>query len=434
MIASIPKATQVGEMPAVLAKKKFEYNLEGLRGLASLVVVWYHAIYLQSSVDPGYNPSGLFAYYPSGHLSVLVFFVLSGYVIGITNKTPMTWKGVGPYLKKRFVRIYPIYGVAMLLTLVVAAPHPLSAWLANLSLTQVLLAPVVAENAPAWSLHYEILYYLLFIPLSMWRINAWWTALICLVLGTVNLLLWPGNTLFTSYAYGFTFWVAGLGLARNPLLAWHFSYQFLASTMLLFLSMTKFNIFETILLKIARLATGERLIYAQGIDQFRSAISLADLAFLPFGITCILVFTNKKLPFHRYALGVLFGLPAITFFYLAWSHKQIDLTSYVIPSIFYVAAVASAYFPSARVEVWAARLMARLVQLGSISYALYIVHFPIIAGLKRIRFFSGTSLTYGVRFAVLIILSLLLASLLEKKFQPLVRRFLDPYKPRAVPN
>lgn len=422
-------ATLHSEVVLAPEKRTFEYNLEALRGLAALMVVWCHAIGIKNYVDPHYNPSGPLAYQVPAHLSVILFFVLSGYVIGITNKTPLTGSSVGTYLKKRFVRIYPIYAVAMLLTLAVAAPYPLTTWLAHFSLTQVLLAPVIFENSPSWSLHYEVLYYLLFVPLSMCRVNAWVAAAFCTALGIGNLLLMPTNTLLTAYSFGFTFWLCGLGLARKSLPTTQFSYQFLMSMMLLLLSMRNFNYFASIVEKAAHLLAGNRLFYLPGTDEFRAIIYLADFGSLPLSMACILLFTSKDFPFRRYVVGFLFVVPAATFLYLAKSYKQIDLDPFVMSTLFYVLAVVLVMFPMQRIEDWSARLMRQLVKVGSISYALYIIHFPIMAGLKRIDFFSGSGLTYSVRFLLLMALSFAAAELLEKKFQPFVRGWF--FRPKA---
>ncbi|HEX8504325.1 MAG TPA: acyltransferase [Hymenobacter sp.] len=412
-----------------LEKRKFEYNLEGLRGLAALIVVWFHAVSVKNLLDPHYTPSGPLAYCVPGHLSVLLFFVLSGYVIGLTNKAPLTGAAIAAYLRKRFVRIYPIYAVALLLTLFVAQSYPLTTWLAHFSLTQVLLSPVIGENAPMWSLHYEVFYYLLFIPLSMWRVDAWLAAGACFFIGLFNQLAWPANTLLTSYSYGFTFWLCGLALARSPQPSLRSTYQFLLGMMLLLLSMRNFNVYETILLKVMRLAVGERLIYPAITEQFRAVISFADLAFLPFGMVCIRVFTNQNFPGRRYVLWALFGLPAATFLYIVQHNGQVDLNPYVMSTVFYLAAVAMVSFPSARVEAWSAWVMQQFVKLGGISYALYVVHDPIAECLRRIGVFSGTGMTYSVRFALLLALSLLAAHLLENKFQPLMRRLLESRRP-----
>ena len=65
---------------------QIEYNLEALRGVAALLVVCGHAIDNDSLLDPGYIVQGWTRIVFPVHLAVLLFFVLSGYVIGYSTK------------------------------------------------------------------------------------------------------------------------------------------------------------------------------------------------------------------------------------------------------------------------------------------------------------------------------------------------------------
>ena len=69
--------------------RTFDFKLEGLRGLAALTVVLGHTIVIKQTLDPHYQPTGVFSFQAPGHLSVLIFFILSGYVIGLTNQRPL---------------------------------------------------------------------------------------------------------------------------------------------------------------------------------------------------------------------------------------------------------------------------------------------------------------------------------------------------------
>ena len=85
--------------------------------MAALTVVLGHTIVIKQTLDPHYQPTGIFSFQAPGHLSVLIFFILSGYVIGLTNQRPLEAASIGTYLKKRIVRIYPIYLLSILLAL-----------------------------------------------------------------------------------------------------------------------------------------------------------------------------------------------------------------------------------------------------------------------------------------------------------------------------
>ena len=80
------------------------WPIEGLRGLAALMVMWWHYrhwVMPERDVDA-------FAY-----TGVDLFFVLSGFVFApyVFGK-PLA---LGPYMLRRVLRIFPLYVVALLL-------------------------------------------------------------------------------------------------------------------------------------------------------------------------------------------------------------------------------------------------------------------------------------------------------------------------------
>ncbi|WP_165903664.1 acyltransferase family protein [Hymenobacter gummosus] len=405
--------------------KKIEYNLEALRGFAALIVVWAHSIENHNLLDPGYTPRGIWSFVPPSHLAVLLFFVLSGYVIGLSTKQRLEGASIGVYLKKRLLRIYPIYFVSLLLTMAVAQPYPLTTVLGNFSLLQVLLTDIIRENDPSWSLHYELLYYLLFIPISYCRIPALPAALVCVLLGTLNLYLVPQHPLPTSYAYGFAFWLMGLALSQyaKQLPRKEAPFRVLLGLMLVLLTMNYFNVFDTAAHKLLRLVPG--LTYAPGLDAYATQIRFSDFAFLPYAVVFVLVFANKDFPGRRAVLGVLLGAPALTFVYLGLHFREIDLAPYTLAVLCYLAGVLAVLLPAAGLEKVSQRLVGRLIWIGGISYGLYIVHVPLLYLFGHISPVSGSGPTFLLRFVLFLPLALAVAYWLERKFQPRVRAHFD---------
>lgn len=76
--------------------------LDGLRGVAALLVIWYHVFegFATSPIDQKFN---------HGYLAVDFFFILSGFVIGYAYddrwKTTMTQK---EFFKRRLIRLHPM--------------------------------------------------------------------------------------------------------------------------------------------------------------------------------------------------------------------------------------------------------------------------------------------------------------------------------------
>lgn len=106
-------------------RQVFEW-IAALRGLAMLLVVWVHLgswwlsenhieikvmnLYHQVFVVP------LHLYQEGGHLGVLIFFLVSGWVVTFVSMQ----EGRRAFVIKRFFRIFPVYALAFFLTWLVA--------------------------------------------------------------------------------------------------------------------------------------------------------------------------------------------------------------------------------------------------------------------------------------------------------------------------
>ncbi len=132
--------------------------LDGVRGVAALVVVLEHALeswldgYTQWSVDT----------VNVGRVGIVAFFMVSGYVIGLT----LTHQTVRSFAIRRFWRLYPVYWLATTVWVLVDLPRtdPLSAYslfvvVANLTMLQGALPGVTGILGPAWTLGAELVYY-----------------------------------------------------------------------------------------------------------------------------------------------------------------------------------------------------------------------------------------------------------------------------------
>ena len=167
--------------------------LDAARFLAAVSVLLYHTWTIFYPDSPIKWP---------GHEAVVIFFVLSGFVIAhATDRPSVTWR---VYLQHRAARILPVAYAALLLSVVMAfvVPpggamfelvwKPLVANLAFLAQSaHVNLGPVY--NAPMWSLNYEVWYYIIF---GLWLYapanrRLLFVALACLVAGPRILLLMP---------------------------------------------------------------------------------------------------------------------------------------------------------------------------------------------------------------------------------------------------
>ena len=413
----------ISQIPLTDKAKKFNFDLEALRGVAAITVVWGHLIIIRPSLDPLFQPAGLWSYAPPAHLSVLVFFVLSGYVIGLAHAVPLTLATTLNYLKKRFVRIYPIYFICLLLALAVAKQsHSWGTLGSHFTLTQGLFSRVLDTFGPAWSLTYEAVFYLLFIPISIYRLSPVYTAALCIVVGCVNAYLFPrfGSPLVSSYAFGFGLWLCGLALARylrtpKPIA----SYASMASFLFLFLAIGKLDAPVTIFNQIASIALGRDLSLLPS-DQ-PGVVAFRDFGYLPYCLLIIIAFSGRQVKLFKQVQLVLLALPILTYYYY-YKHWDASTVSIIfLPTLFYGLAILLFMFPH-QFEVLAHKLIHALIPTGSISYGLYIVHFPILFAFAHLQSFSGTGFTFAARTVCFLAICAIAAYLLEKKFQPWVRK------------
>jgi peptidoglycan/LPS O-acetylase OafA/YrhL len=140
--------------PAIPPSLSIYFDL--LRLLAAMTVVVYHTW-------DRFFPDAHVKW--PGHEAVVVFFVLSGYVIAYTAARPgLSWS---EYARHRIARIVPVAWAALALVLGMALAKgvfPIGATLANmLFLGQAGFWWIEApSNAPYWSLSYEVWYYVIF--------------------------------------------------------------------------------------------------------------------------------------------------------------------------------------------------------------------------------------------------------------------------------
>jgi peptidoglycan/LPS O-acetylase OafA/YrhL len=137
-----------------------------LRGIASMLVVLFH---ITVNFSEATNKIFLFNFFKFGSSGVDIFFVLSGFIIAYANKEYVARpiKAVA-FLKRRFIRIFPIYWLIIsgFLAVQLIFPHYYNTHfelgIANFLATYLLLPDHVMINGVSWSLTNELFFYLLF--------------------------------------------------------------------------------------------------------------------------------------------------------------------------------------------------------------------------------------------------------------------------------
>lgn len=165
----------------VLKSKEHFAILDGLRGLAAVVVVIYHFMEI-AITDYSKN------FIAHGYLAVDFFFCLSGFVIAYAYDNRAEKLGILSFIKLRLIRLHPLVIIGSILGLLTFLFDPFSNFYsiygfgktALLFLASAFLIPypVMAErffnlfnlNAPAWSLFWEYIANLFYI-LILYRLS-----------------------------------------------------------------------------------------------------------------------------------------------------------------------------------------------------------------------------------------------------------------------
>ena len=180
---------------AAFADSKPHYELlDGLRGVAALVVMWYHVFegFATSPIDQGFN---------HGYLAVDFFFILSGFVIGYAYDD--RWKRsltTRKFFKRRLIRLHPMVIMGVVLGAITYwvqgcerwdGTHVATSMLMLAMLLNLFLIPVAPGagadvrgngemyplNGPNWSLFFEYIGNILY-ALFIRKLSTRWLAVL----------------------------------------------------------------------------------------------------------------------------------------------------------------------------------------------------------------------------------------------------------------
>jgi len=383
--------------------------LEFFRGAASIFIVGWHIAFLA----PTGHPTKLSGYWGTDML--MIFFMLSGIVINLTEtKKP---KSTAAFLKNRFVRIYPLFLVGMLLAmfalLVTRAPFPTGKVLAgNFMMVSTMddymgyIAASIKSNLAVWTLSFEMGFYVLFamtIGRNQKKAIFYWFLLSLIAIPLYFLKVEKDALYHVIAVFAFSsIWLIGYYI-------YEYRQYFYANRNVAFFSL--------------------------GILPLVSRLHFCANFYDPFKYFILSLFA---IPFLRYCLQLPYKGRQIKLIYLAIPHLVLVVCTFWIHYIPFSNALA--YSPLPYVYMGIAYLIHRsnfkqrfldLVNksgafLGRHSYAIYISHFPVVFIFSRLisNIFVYTVVTVSV--------AAVLAWLLENQVQPAVMRLINARKPAKI--
>lgn len=340
-------------------------ELEALRGFASLYIVLHHSITI-------FFLPNIFTYhiFKFGQEAVIIFFLMSGFVITMSmHKNDYSFR---EYLLHRFIRIYPIFIISILLSGIIyfsIYPHvafDLSQLISNIFMLQdkpelkpgTFSSPIF-HNEPLWSLSYEWWFYIIFY---------------------FHFLFFLKN----KHEYNLSLFSA-LALSLIGILTYKIHYN----------QVSIFLIYYFLWFSGGYLY----LILQQKNSLKKNLIKLGFSYILIIFIYWVLFIMNEQISHYV-------------------DHPFLELRHYISAAFFlFLSLIVSKFlFPKIKQYFLYIRIRNFFAFFGPISFALYVFHYPIKNLLNTIE------LNGWIKLLILFALSILLSYLAEIKFQPIIKK------------
>ncbi len=227
------QATPTAGADVLAPEMALSHLLNFSRAIAALLVLLFH---IRTTLMVPYDEldvhnwltKGAYAISTFGHDAVIIFFVLSGYLVGgaalridFTSSRDLRLYGID-----RGIRIGPVLIAATVFSAVLQQAAPLPGCsdipvtlVGNALALQNFLVRPLCNNLPLWSISNEVVYYFAFpVMLAVWSraISIWLgISLVCVTLvGVLSLRLAPLDE--TNIVLDFPFWLIGAALWFLP--------------------------------------------------------------------------------------------------------------------------------------------------------------------------------------------------------------------------
>lgn len=343
---------------------EFRPELQSVRGLAAICVALSHCI---TAVSFDQNSHAMVDALLNAHAAVILFFVLSGYVLTQSmQRSGVSFSGTLSFYIRRLFRIYPAlwltvaFACAIMIYGVTRPTLPISDWYAPYFEVNFLEARQLNPVTVATNM----------VPLSFWMIPPTWSIFVELV----------GSLLIPVFVYimrkSIRYALVVLAVLTVPVILWRYVLDLYASfTLLLYTVQFAFGVFIALWNPLAKLSS-KKLV----------AIGSAALAGLIF--------------YRAFANYLDAGqLMPITYRY---SYPISGLVEGLFAAAFIAAIATLPSVPFLRRK--------SLIYIGDISYGLYLIHFPMLGlvvgvlspmmGLQGIEgAFAAIGLTLALTFA-----------------------------------
>jgi len=202
-------------------RSEYVPQLTGIRAIAAWLVYLHHLPFAQPAAVAAALPAAVVAFNREMHIGVNLFFVLSGFLIyrryAATCDSSRSWWS--RYMHNRVARIYPMYFLLTIVTLLLLHEHSLRIWALNLTFLRGFSSKYLFSGiGQGWSLTVEECFYVLapILFLSFRKRRWFWTPLLFIYIAGTPLLLFNGAHMIieaTFFGRAFEFFI-GMAVAR----------------------------------------------------------------------------------------------------------------------------------------------------------------------------------------------------------------------------
>ncbi len=348
--------------------------LELMRGLASLDVFVWHLLNSNSGIP---HIPGLYRVAGWSRESVIVFFVLSGYVIALSQQR--LHRSALPFFKARVKRIEPLYLIALGAAVVTGwvVHEPCTRWqiIGHLFFLQSYEGSLVAPlrtNGPLWSLGNEFEFYMTLVLIlalrKSWLMGVWWA----LALAGVAVR-------YTGYVSSGAEGLALEFLAISP--CWLLGYLVAGYTSRYSLSLVSAITLFLMIPMVSYSDYGTVLVSAGAFDDLKCLLLALLIAPLIHTLAVRQLYPEAK------PIPQGWAIPLAAFLVIAlWAGTHPLRGFHPLPMAVFVA-LPVAFFAVAQLIAlggvewawpsgWGARFRRVAIFLGGASYALYVIHTP----------------------------------------------------------
>lgn len=341
-------------------------EFEFLRGIAAFYVFFHHTLFQFNIVEKTSILGKLFSF---GQEAVMLFFLLSGYVIALSLiKKDYSFS---EYFKHRFLRIYPILLFVMIISVVLkfltdSLTFDFYSFIINLLMLQDIsslkpgtFADPFLGNSPLWSLSYEWWFYMIFFSHFIFYKKIF-------------------NNISFLYYSGFVFSLLGL-------LSYFFFYNQISLIMM----------YYYVWLSGAIIC----IIFANKLPNKKSLIiKVLELYFSIIIIYSLLFVLNQ----NTSSIGV---------------HPLLELRHYLTSFVFLIIALlyTKYFYTKLKNNLFYQRLLSIGIKPASISFGVYVIHYPIMIFFLTINQKMGGQINENMGFLLTFMFTLILSYIAEIK-------------------